>query len=134
MRISDWSSDVCSSDLLGGEDLVDDLVGVVADGLGERDQHDGGGDDGEGGGHEVTSGVAAFMKVIQCVSADLPTRLCPTSGFSVVSASTSETGICVSFHLKIRTPSGSRTRKHSVKPEARYSRHVDARSEEHTSE
>src|SRR3546814_14032456 len=31
MRISDWSSDVCSSDLNQGESLVDDLTALVDD-------------------------------------------------------------------------------------------------------
>src|SRR3546814_12833299 len=38
MRISDWSSDVCSSDLLGYQDLEDDLPAVGAHRLGRLDQ------------------------------------------------------------------------------------------------
>src|SRR3546814_10892754 len=45
MRISDWSSDVCSSDLLGGLDPADRLDFGTADGLviGDDRQHLGGG-------------------------------------------------------------------------------------------
>src|SRR3546814_8861027 len=45
MRISDWSSDVCSSDLVGDELRVDDLVaaarGFRAEALEHHHQHDG---------------------------------------------------------------------------------------------
>src|SRR5690606_25927960 len=64
------------------------------------------------GGHYF---VSPFIKAIQCVFPCLPVG-CPKRGFSFVHFSTSLTFTWSSFHLKIRTPLGSNTRKHSSKP------------------
>lgn len=62
-----------------------------------------------------------FMNVTQCVFCCLPLR-CPKSGRSGVSARICETGISSSHHLKIKTPSGRSTRKHSENPRRSSSR------------
>lgn len=56
-----------------------------------------------------------FINATQCVFDALPDG-CPKSGRYGVSASTSRSKISVSFHLKMRTPPGFKTRKHSEKP------------------
>ncbi len=61
------------------------------------------------------------MNTSQCVRPLRPLG-CPNSGSTSVSAKTSLTFTCVSFHLKINTPSGDKTRKHSAKPRRRSSR------------
>ncbi len=67
--------------------------------------------------------VASFTKIIQCVLSFLPVRWLMI-GFASVSANIWRTGICVSFHLKIRTPCGHNTRKASLNPCRKSSRQV----------
>ena len=61
------------------------------------------------------------MKHNQCVKLLRP-EICPNSGRTGVNSKTSFTFTCVSFHLKIKTPSVAKTRKHSEKPFRRSSR------------
>lgn len=63
------------------------------------------------------------MNVIQCVPALFP-DVCPNSGLCGVSARTSASFTCVSFHLKISTPSVASTRKHSENPARKSSRQL----------
>src|SRR5690606_2937118 len=66
-------------------------------------------------------GPSDFMNVIQCVPPRLPDG-CPNNGRSGVRASTSRVPTCTSLHLKISTPAGRSTRKHSAKPARRSAR------------
>ena len=62
-----------------------------------------------------------FINTSQCVSPLRPER-CPNSGCTGVSARTSLTFTCVSFHLKTSVPSACSTRKHSANPWRKSSR------------
>lgn len=62
-----------------------------------------------------------FINTYQWVNPCLPVR-CPNSGRMPHNSNTSATFTCVSFHLNTRTPSSSKTRKHSEKPDFKSSR------------